>query len=77
MPCPPHSPWLYLPNNIWEWLKIMKLLTVQLPPFSRHIITLRSKYPPHTGRAHLATVTLNANFRYILTVDYLKIDKIN
>jgi hypothetical protein len=36
MPCPPHSPWLDLPNDIWGWAQIMKLLTVQLPPFSRH-----------------------------------------
>jgi hypothetical protein len=35
MPCPPHSPWLDLPNDIWGWVQIMKLLIVQLPPFSR------------------------------------------
>jgi hypothetical protein len=32
MPCPPHSPWLDLPNDIWGRVQIMKLLTVQLPP---------------------------------------------
>jgi hypothetical protein len=40
----PHSPWLDLPNDIWEWVQIMKLLTVQLSPFSRHLIPLWSKY---------------------------------
>jgi hypothetical protein len=44
MPRPPHSPWLDLPNDIWRWVQIMKFLTVQLPPFSRHLIPLRSKY---------------------------------
>jgi hypothetical protein len=44
IPCPPHSPWLDLPNDVWKWVKIMKPLTVQLPPFSYYIITLRSKY---------------------------------
>jgi hypothetical protein len=34
----------YLPNDIWGWVLIMKLLFAQLPPFSRHIIPLRSKY---------------------------------
>jgi hypothetical protein len=41
MPRPPHSPWLYLPNDIWGWVQIMKFLIVQLPPFSRHLIPLR------------------------------------
>jgi hypothetical protein len=36
VPCPPHSPWLYLPNNNWGWVQNMKLLTVQLPPFSSY-----------------------------------------
>jgi hypothetical protein len=49
LPCvpharPPHSPWLNLPNDIWGWVQIMKFLIVQLPPFSRHLIPLRSKY---------------------------------
>jgi hypothetical protein len=45
MPCPPHSPWLHL-SNIWGWGHIMKLLIVQLPPFSCYFITVRSKYSP-------------------------------
>jgi hypothetical protein len=44
MPRPSHSPWLDLPNDIWGWAQIMKFLIVQLPPFSRHLIPLRSKY---------------------------------
>jgi hypothetical protein len=80
MPCPPHWSWLYLPNDIWGWVQIMKdfkfsrrrvwcselssglycctrqynpedssgqimkLLIVQLPPFSCYFITLRFKY---------------------------------
>jgi hypothetical protein len=46
MPRPPHSPWFDLPNNIWGGVQNMKLLIVQLPPFSRHLIPLRSKYSP-------------------------------
>jgi hypothetical protein len=24
MPCPPHLPWLDLPNDIWGWVQIIK-----------------------------------------------------
>jgi hypothetical protein len=49
LPCVPHAlttsfALTYLTNDIWRWVHIMKLLTVQLPPFSRHLIHLRSKY---------------------------------
>jgi hypothetical protein len=44
MPCPPHSPWLEVPNGIWGWVQIMKFLVMQLPPFSRHLVPFRSKY---------------------------------
>jgi hypothetical protein len=47
MPRPPHSPWLDLPNDIWGWVHIMKFLTVQLPPFSRHVIPLRAQVKSH------------------------------
>jgi hypothetical protein len=33
-PRPPHPPCLDLPNDIWGRVQFMKLLTVQLPPFS-------------------------------------------
>jgi hypothetical protein len=33
-----------LPNDNWGWVQIMKFLIVQLPPFSRHLIPLRSKH---------------------------------
>jgi hypothetical protein len=26
MPCPPHFPWLDLPNNIWGWVQITSSL---------------------------------------------------
>jgi hypothetical protein len=42
MPRPPHSPWFDLPNNIWGGEQNMKLLIVQLPPFSRYLVPLRS-----------------------------------
>jgi hypothetical protein len=32
------------PNDIWGSVQIMKFLIVQLPPFSRHLIPLMSKY---------------------------------
>jgi hypothetical protein len=35
MPCPSHSPWFDLPNNIWWLVKNMKLLIVKLSSFSR------------------------------------------
>jgi hypothetical protein len=47
MPCLPQSPWFDLPNDIWGWVQIIKFLIVQLPPFSRHLIHLRSKYSSH------------------------------
>jgi hypothetical protein len=46
IPCPPHSPWLDLLNDISGWVQIMKFLIVQLPPFSCYFIPLRSKYSP-------------------------------
>jgi hypothetical protein len=46
MPRPPQWPWLDLPNDIWGWVQIMKLLNVQLPQFSCYFIPLRSKYSP-------------------------------
>jgi hypothetical protein len=45
-PCPPHSPWFDLPNEVWGWVQIMKLSTVQPSPFSAYYIPLRSKYSP-------------------------------
>jgi hypothetical protein len=43
MPRTPHSPSFDLPNNIWGWVRNMKLLIVQLPPFSCYFIPLCSK----------------------------------
>jgi hypothetical protein len=45
--CPTHlSSWFDLPN-ILGWVQNMKLLIVQLPPFSCHLIPLWSKYSPY------------------------------
>jgi hypothetical protein len=44
VPRPPYSNWLDLPNDIWGWVQIMKLLTVLTPPFSCYFIPLMSKY---------------------------------
>jgi hypothetical protein len=44
MPCPSYLPWLHLPNGIWRWVQIMKLLIVHLPLFSCHITPHRSEY---------------------------------
>jgi hypothetical protein len=41
---PPHS--FYLPNNIWGWVKNMKLLILQLPPFSCYFTPICSKHSP-------------------------------
>jgi hypothetical protein len=48
MPRPPHSPWFDLLDDIWWWVQITKLPIVQLSPFSRYFIPLRSKYSPST-----------------------------
>jgi hypothetical protein len=52
MPCPLHSPWFDLPNDIGWWVQIMKLPTMQLSPFSRYFIPLRSKYSQHPVLKH-------------------------
>jgi hypothetical protein len=41
VPRPPHFPWLHLPNDIWGWIKNMKLLIVQLCPFFCYFLPLR------------------------------------
>jgi hypothetical protein len=46
---PRNSPGLNLPSDIWEWVQIMKLLIVQLPPFSCYFIPLRTKYHPQNA----------------------------
>jgi hypothetical protein len=46
MPCPSHSPWLDHSNYVWLGVQVMKLLIIQIPPISRHIIPLWSKYSP-------------------------------
>jgi hypothetical protein len=59
MPCQPHSSWLDLPNDIWQWVQIMKLPTVQLSPLSCYFIPLRSKYSPQQSvLKHLAYALL-------------------
>jgi hypothetical protein len=38
-------PWLHLPNDIWGWVPVVKLLIVQLRPFSCHVnIFLRTLF---------------------------------
>jgi hypothetical protein len=39
-----HSPWFDLPNGIWGWVKHMKLLIVQFPPFPCSFTSPWSKY---------------------------------
>jgi hypothetical protein len=47
MPRPSHSPLYDLSNDIWWWVQIMKLPILQLSPFSRYFIPVRSKYSQH------------------------------
>jgi hypothetical protein len=42
----PHSASFELPNDIWWWVHITKLPTVQLSPLFHYFIPLRSKYSP-------------------------------
>jgi hypothetical protein len=65
MPCPPHSPWFDLSNNIWWWIQIMKLPTVHLSPFSCYSIPLRSKYPPqHPVLKHPQSMPLTSETKF-------------
>jgi hypothetical protein len=53
MSCPPHSPWLDLPNYIWGWIRNMKLLNVTVRLFSRQIIPPpKSKYSQNPVPKH-------------------------
>jgi hypothetical protein len=45
--CPAYLILLDVPTNIWGWVQNMKLLIVQLPPFSCYFIPLWSKYYPY------------------------------
>jgi hypothetical protein len=46
MPCQSLPSWLYHSYFIWRGVQFMNLLIIQLPPISRHYISLRSKYSP-------------------------------
>jgi hypothetical protein len=58
MSCPPHSPWLDLPNNIWWGVQNMKLLTVQLSPFSCYFIPHECLYSENWCYFFNHTITL-------------------
>jgi hypothetical protein len=53
---PPHFPWFDLPNDIWWWVHLMKLPTVQLSPLTRCFMPLRC-----TWYAFSKTFTLISN----------------
>jgi hypothetical protein len=55
MPRPSHPPRLDYSNYTWRRVQITKLLIMQFSPFSRHLIPLRSKYPPQ----HMFSNTLS------------------
>jgi hypothetical protein len=68
MPLPSHPPRLDHSNYTWRRVQIMKLLVMQFSPFSRHLISLRSKcsprrpalkHPPrfHTTKEHNLNAT--------------------
>jgi putative component of membrane protein insertase Oxa1/YidC/SpoIIIJ protein YidD len=46
---PPHPPRLELSSDVWRWVQTMKVLIVQLPPFSCYFIPLTSKYSPQNS----------------------------
>jgi hypothetical protein len=46
MACPSYPPRLDYSNYTWRRVQIMKLLIMQFSLFTRHLIPLRSKYPP-------------------------------
>jgi hypothetical protein len=62
MPRPSHSPACGHPNDVWWTAQIMKLLTVQFSPVSRHLLPLRPNYPfQHPTFKHLHFVFWNWN----------------
>jgi hypothetical protein len=67
MPRLPHFPLFDLPNNVWWWVQIMKLPIVQLFPFFRYFIPLRSKYYSQTNRL-LWTNPMNI---YVINISWL------
>jgi hypothetical protein len=71
MSLPPHSPWLDLPNDIWGWAQVIKFLTVQLPPFSCHIIPLTFQifFSEHTqlnNEQNIYNIISNSSFVVIV-----------
>jgi hypothetical protein len=46
MPRPSNSFWFDNPNDIWWWVQIIKLLTVQSSPLPWYLLPLRPKYSP-------------------------------
>jgi hypothetical protein len=46
MPRPSHPPRLHYSNYTWRRVQIMELSVMQFSSFSRHLISLWSKYPP-------------------------------
>jgi hypothetical protein len=73
---PNHCRWFYLPNNIWGWVQNMKLLIVQLSPFSLgpcsqtpllYALPLMWETTFHTHTKQLTEIW----FLYILTFTFL------
>jgi hypothetical protein len=56
MPGPRHSPWLDYSNYTWRRVQITKLLIMQLSPLSRHLISLRFKYPPRKIKVRISDI---------------------
>jgi hypothetical protein len=52
MPFPSHHPWLDHSNKTWRRVQVMKLLMMQLSPFSRSVRSVRSRYV-HSVLQHL------------------------
>jgi hypothetical protein len=60
MPCLSHSPWLDHSIYVWRGVQVMKLIIMQFPSISRHIIPLWSKYSPqHSVLKHPQSMFLN------------------
>jgi hypothetical protein len=54
MPRQSNPPWFDHSNYVWRGVQVMKLLTIQFSPISRHFISLGSKYSPQhaTNNVH-------------------------
>jgi hypothetical protein len=76
MPRPSHPPRFDYSNYTWRRVQITKLLVMQFSAFSRHLISLRSKYPPQHCVLNNLCLCSSLNVRDQVSHTYRTIGKI-